>query len=248
MKSGKVLIVTGASRGIGAATARLAAAHGYSVCVNYSAGQHEANGVVEHIRSAGGTAIAVGADITQPGEVEAMFGTVDRELGRLTALVNNAGISGKRGLLQDMDIQDLKRVLEVNVVGYFLCTREATRRMAITMGGLGGTIVNVSSQAALHGGNRISPYAASKAAINAFTVGLAREVATDGIRANVVSPGIIATEQHDFTDPNNRERLSANIPMARIGTPEEVAEAILWLLSEKASYVTGTILPVAGGR
>lgn len=243
----KVMLVTGASRGIGAATAQLAAVHGYSVCVNFCNGRKEAEAVVDRIQSFGGTAIVVQADTTRPDEVEAMFRTVDRELGPPTALVNNAGISGKRTQLQDMDVQDLKRVLETNVAGYFLCAREAVRRMT-TADRPGGAIVNVSSQAGQFGGERILHYAASKAAVNTLTIGLAREVAASGIRVNAVSPGVIATQQHAQSDPKDWERLRASIPLARIGTAEEVAEAILWLLSDKASYVTGAILPVAGGR
>lgn len=248
MSHDKILVVTGASRGIGAATARLAAARGYSVCVNYRSGRQEAEAVVEQIRTAGGVAIAVQADTTRPNEVESMFRTVDRELGPLTALVNNAGISGERGLLQDMSIEDLRLVLEVNIVGYFLCAREAVRQMELTADGTCRAIVNVSSQAAQYGGHRILHYAASKAAINAFTIGLAREVAAKDIRVNAVSPGIIDTAQHDFSNKKYLEDLSTNIPLARIGKPEEVAEAILWLLSEKASYITGAIVPVSGGR
>ena len=242
------MIVTGASRGIGAATAVLAAQRGYAVCVNYERNREQAESVVSEINSQQGKAIAVQADIGKPQEVERLFETVDKKLGSLSALVNNAGIAGPRGELRQMDVDVLQRVFDVNVLGYFFCARQAIRRFAFSQGGRGGGIVNISSQAAQFGGNRITPYAASKAAINTFTIGLAREVAEENIRVNAVSPGIIETDQQKALDPSRRKELIESIPMKRAGDPDEVAATILWLLSDKASYVTGAIIPVAGGR
>ncbi len=239
------LIVTGSGRGIGAATARLAAREGYAVCVNYHSQSDPAERLAEEIRATGGRAVAVQADTSVPSDVERLFATAGEQLGPLTALVNNAGISGGRSRLVDTDIETLKRVLDVNVVGYFLCAQQAVRRMAESGNGKAGGIVNVSSQAAQFGGNQLAHYAASKAAVNAFTIGLAREVAAQGIRVNAVSPGIIDSGQQD---PAETEKLGRSVPIGRVGAPAEVAEAILWLLSDRASYVTGAILPVAGGR
>ena len=243
-----VLIVTGASRGIGAATARLAAARGFSVGVNYLGNRTAAERVAAEIESSGAKAIAVRADVGEEAEVAKLFETVDRELGPVTALVNNAGINGGYSRVDEVDGARLTQVFATNVFGTFFCAREAVRRMSTAHGGPGGAIVNVSSQAATFGGNKLAHYAASKAAVNAFTIGLAREVAGEGIRVNAVSPGVIETEALGELDAGRLEGLKARLPMERFGGPEEVAETILWLLSDQASYVTGAILPVAGGR
>ena len=244
----KVLIVTGGSRGIGAATSLRAAQIGYSVCINYEKSSKNANQVVREINFKGGKAIAVQADISSAKEVERLFKTTEIELGALSALVNNAGISGSRSKLIDLDISEIKHIFEVNLLGYFYCAKEAIKRMSRSSGGQGGAIVNISSQAAKYGGNGLTPYAASKAAINNFTLSLSREVALEGIRVNAVSPGIIETDQHDFSNEAVLNNKKKEIPVGRLGTPQEVANAILWLLSDKAAYVTGALLPVTGGR
>ena len=244
----KVLIVTGGNRGIGAATSLRAAQIGYSVCINYEKSSKNANQVVREINSNGGKAIAVQADISSAKEVERLFKTTEIELGALSALVNNAGISGSRSKLIDLDISEIKHIFEVNLLGYFYCAKEAIKRMSRSSGGQGGAIVNISSQAAKFGGNGLTPYAASKAAINNFTLSLSREVALEGIRVNAVSPGIIETDQHDFSNEAVLNNKKKEIPAGRLGTPQEVANAILWLLSDKAAYVTGALLPVTGGR
>jgi len=244
----KVLIVTGGSRGIGAATSLRAAQIGYSVCINYEKSSKNANQVVREINFKGGKAIAVQADISSAKEVERLFKTTEIELGALSALVNNAGISGSRSKLIDLDISEIKHIFEVNLLGYFYCAKEAIKRMSRSSGGQGGAIVNISSQAAKYGGNGLTPYAASKAAINNFTLSLSREVALEGIRVNAVSPGIIETDQHDFSNEAVLNNKKKEIPAGRLGTPQEVANAILWLLSDKAAYVTGALLPVTGGR
>ena len=244
----KVLIVTGGSRGIGASIATKAAKMGYSVCVNYRKNSEEANQIVEEINSKGGEAIAVQADISSIKEVESLFRTAEIELGTLSALVNNAGISGPRSKLSDLDPAEMKHIFEVNLLGYFYCTKEAVKRMSSSCSGQGGAIVNISSQAAKFGGSNLTAYAASKAAINSFTFALSKEVALEGIRINAVSPGIIETDQHDFSDELVFKNIKKEIPIGRLGTPQEVACAVLWLLSDKAAYVTGTVLPVAGGR
>ena len=247
---GKVLIVTGASRGIGAATARLAAARGYDVCVNYVRNRAAADALVEDIVALGRRAIAVGADVASEADVVRLFETVDRSLGRVAALVNNAAILERQSRVEQMDAARLARILATNVTGSFLCAREAVRRMSHEHGGGGGTIVNVSSAAARLGSpNEYVDYAASKGAIETFTIGLAREVAEQGIRVNAVRPGIIATEIHaSGGDPDRPERVKGAIPMKRAGHAQEVAAAILWLLSDEASYSTGAILDVSGGR
>jgi NAD(P)-dependent dehydrogenase (short-subunit alcohol dehydrogenase family) len=246
----KVLIVTGGSRGIGAATATLAATRGYAVCVNYRKNQAAADAVVAQIQAAGGTALAVGADVASEPDVVRLFETVDARLGPLTALVNNAGILEKQTRVEDIDAARIDRVFATNVRGAFICAREAVRRLSTTHGGPGGAIVNVSSRAAQLGApGEYVDYAASKAALDALTVGLAREVAAEGIRVNGVRAGIIYTEIHaDGGEPGRVDRLGPTLPMRRGGDPMEVARAILWLLSEEASYSTASFLDVAGGR
>ncbi len=245
-----VLLVTGASRGIGAATALLAATSGYAVCVNYRARQDEAEQIVGAIKRAGGIAIHAAADVSKPDEVEGLFAKIDMELGTITALVNNAGILERQMRLEDMDAGRIERVLATNVVGSFLCAREAVRRMARSRGGRGGSIVNVSSMAARLGSpNEYIDYAASKGAIDTMTIGLAREVAHEGIRVNAVRPGLIDTEMHaSGGEPGRIDRLKGSVPLQRGGTAEEVARAILWLLSDEASYTTGSFIDVSGGR
>ena len=246
----KVAIVTGSGRGIGAATARLAARRGWDVCVNYAGRAERAEAVVADVRAAGGRAIAVQADVSSEADVRRLFEACDRELGPLDALVNNAGIVQKAGKLLDYDAADVRRVLDVNVTGSFLCAQQAARRMSTARGGKGGAIVNVSSVAAVIGGaNQWLPYGAAKGAINTFTLGLARELAPEGIRVNAVLPGLIDTEIHAEAGLGDRlHKLAPQVPMGRIGTPEECAEAILWLMSGEAAYLIGAILPVSGGR
>jgi NAD(P)-dependent dehydrogenase (short-subunit alcohol dehydrogenase family) len=247
---GNVLLVTGASRGIGAATARLAARHGHAVAVNYAARRDAADAVVARIRAAGGTAIAVQADVAREDQVLAMFDTIDRELGRLTGLVNNAGVVDVSARLEDMSMARWRRMFDINVMGTFLCAREAVRRMSPRRGGAGGAIVNVSSAASRLGSpDQYVDYASAKGAVDAFTLGLAKEVAADGIRVNTVRPGLIDTEIHASGGiPDRVERLAPQVPMRRAGTAEEVAEAIVWLLSPQASYTTMSLLDVSGGR
>ncbi len=246
----KVLIITGGSRGIGAATARLAAQRGYAVCVNYASNRKAAETVVADIERGGGKAIAVAADVSQESDVLRMFETVDKALGRLTALVNNAGTLEKQMRLEQMDAARLTRTLAVNVVGAFLCAREAVKRMSTRHGGSGGAIVNVSSGAARLGSpNEYVDYAASKGAIDTMTIGLSQEVAAEGIRVNAVRPGYIYTDFHALGgEPGRVDRVKQFVPMRRGGQPEEAANAILWLLSDEASFSTGTFIDVTGGR
>ncbi|BCS30869.1 short-chain dehydrogenase [Luteitalea sp. TBR-22] len=248
--SSPVLLITGGSRGIGAATARLAAARGYRVAFTYLERSATADALVTEIEAAGGTAIALQADVAREDDVLRVFAEVDRRFGRLTALVNNAGILEPQMRLDQMDVRRWTRVLATNVIGAFVCAREAVLRMSTLHGGTGGAIVNVGSMASLIGGAReYIDYAASKGALDSMTVGLAREVATEGIRVNGVRPGPIHTEIHaSGGEPNRIERLKHFIPMQRGGHVEEVASAILWLLSDEASYVTGALLDVSGGR
>ncbi|SNS68053.1 NAD(P)-dependent dehydrogenase, short-chain alcohol dehydrogenase family [Noviherbaspirillum humi] len=246
----KVMIITGGSRGIGAATARLAAAAGYAVCINYRRNREAAQALVAEIEAGGGRAMALPGDVAEEADVLALFRAVDDAYGRVTALVNNAGILERQMRLDEMDVGRLGRVLSTNVIGSFLCAREAVRRMSARHGGRGGAIVNVSSVAARLGSpHEYIDYAASKGAIDAMTVGLAKEVAAEGVRVNAVRPGVIYTEIHaSGGEPGRVDRVKDTVPMKRGGQPEEVATAILWLLSEAASYTTGAIIDVAGGR
>jgi NAD(P)-dependent dehydrogenase (short-subunit alcohol dehydrogenase family) len=249
MKDG-VIMVTGGGRGIGAATARLAASRGYAVCVNYLHNRAAAQTVVNEIRAAGAKAIAVSGDVASEPDVLNLFLECDRQLGPLTALVNNAGIVARQSRVEAMDAARLQRMFATNVVGAFLCAREAIRRMSTKHGGQGGAIVNLSSGASRLGSpGEYVDYAASKGAIDTMTIGLAKELAQEGIRVNCVRPGFVNTEIHAAGgEPNRIERLRDSIPMKRGGEPEEVARAVLWLLSDEASYSTGAILDVTGGR
>ncbi|MBC5782989.1 SDR family oxidoreductase [Ramlibacter sp. USB13] len=246
----EVLLVTGGSRGIGAATAVLAARKGYAVAVNYASNEAAANEVVRTIRDAGGQAIAVRADVADESQVLEMFAQVDAQLGRLTALVNNAGVVDRPARVEDMSVARLERMFGINVIGSVLCAREAVKRMGKRHGGRGGAIVNLSSAAARLGApGQYVDYAAAKGAIDAFTIGLAKEVAADGIRVNAVRPGLIETEIHASGGlPDRVRELSHQVPMQRGGTAEEVAHAILWLLSPEASYTTMSLVEVSGGR
>jgi NAD(P)-dependent dehydrogenase (short-subunit alcohol dehydrogenase family) len=245
-----VVLVTGASRGIGAATALLAAQRGYAVCVNYLRDRQAAEAVVASLRDVGAPAISVAADVSVEAEVVRMFAVIDSELGALTALVNNAGMLQQQMPFAEMDQARWQRVFATNVFGSFLCAREAVRRMSSRSGGRGGAIVNVSSLAARTGSpGEYVDYAASKGAIDSFTRGLAAEVAEQGIRVNAVRPGFIATDMHaSGGEPERIERVRHSVPLKRGGTPEEVARAILWLLSDEASFTTGAFIDVAGGR
>lgn len=246
----RVLLITGGSRGIGAATALLAAQDGWAVAVNYANNQAAANQVVQAIAQAGGQAIAVQGDVADEAQIARLFATVDQQLGRVTGLVNNAGVVDVTARVEDMSWQRLERMMRINVLGTFACAKEAIRRMSTRHGGQGGVIVNLSSVAARLGAPaQYVDYAASKGAIDTFTVGLAKELATENIRVNAVRPGVIDTDIHASGGLPNRARdLAPLIPMQRAGTAEEIAESIVWLLSDKASYVTGTCLDVGGGR
>ena len=248
--SGKVLLVTGGSRGIGAETARLAAARGWRVAVNYVSDRAAAEAVVAEIEAAGGEALAVKGDVGEEADVVSMFVAVDARFGRLDGLVNNAGIVDRKARVDEMSAARLERMMRVNVIGSFLCAREAVKRMSTRHGGKGGVIVNLSSAAARLG----SPgwyvdYAASKGAIDTFTKGLALEVADEGIRVCGVRPGIVATDIHSSGgEPDRVEKVRSGLPMKREGRPEEIASAVVWLLSGEASYITGATLDVSGGR
>lgn len=248
--SDQVLLVTGGSRGIGAATAWLGAQRGYAVAVNYAQQAGAAEALVARIRAAGGRAMAVQADVAQEDQVLAMFGRIDAQLGRLTALVNNAGVVDVSARVDEMSVARLRRMFDINVIGSMVCAREAVRRMSTRHGGRGGAIVNVSSAASRLGSpGQYVDYAAAKGAIDAFTVGLAKEVAAEDIRVNAVRPGLIETEIHASGGLPDRVRdLAHLVPMQRGGTAEEVAEAILWLLSPAASYTTMALVDVSGGR
>ena len=245
----QVMVVTGGSRGIGAAIARLAAARGYRVCLSYVVDGAAAEGVLADINDEGGTAVAVRADVSEPGDVTALFESASG-LGRISAVVNNAGILFPQGRVEDVDADRLRRLLDVNVVGAFLVARAAVRQMSTAHGGSGGSIVNVSSRAAVLGAaDEYVDYAASKAALDALTIGLSQEVAPFGVRVNAVRPGIIRTDIHaSGGEPGRPDRLAPVIPLRRAGDPDEVARAVCWLASDEASYVTGTFIDVGGGR
>lgn len=246
----KVILITGGSRGIGAATVRLAIQQGYAVCFSYHSQQAAAEALVQDLQNQGGEIRAVQADISQKASICQLFAACDQAFGRLDALVNNAGILEQQIRVQAMDAARLQRIFTTNVIGSFLCAREAIKRMSTQLGGQGGSIVNLSSVAARLGAPfEYVDYAASKGAIDTFTLGLAKEVATEGIRVNAVRPGIIYTDIHaSGGEPNRVERVKASIPMQRGGYPEEIASAILWLISEQAAYTSGAILDVTGGR
>ncbi len=246
----KTILVTGGSRGIGAATSALLARRGYCVAVNFARDADSAARVVADAKEQGVSALAIGADLADEDQVVEMFRQVDEQLPPLAGLVNNAGTQFTQSDLVDMDAARIRRVLDVNVTGAMICAREAVRRLSTERGGAGGAIVNVSSVAAVHGGpTEYLDYAASKGAVDTLTIGLAKEVATQGIRVNAVRPGIIETEIHALGgEPGRAARLAPQIPMQRPGRAQEVAEAIVWLLDDAASYVTGAILNVSGGR
>jgi len=245
----KILVVTGGSRGIGAETARLAAERGYAVAVNYRENRAAAESLVQDLRR-NASAIAVQADVASEADIVRLFQTVDRELGRVTALVNNAGIVDRGTRVADMTAARIARMFAINVTGSFLCAREAVKRMSTRLGGPGGAIVNVSSIASRLGGSgEYVDYAASKGAIDTFTIGLAKELGAEGIRVNAVRPGVIRTDIHlSSGDPARVERIGALAPLQRPGEAAEVARAILWLLSDEASYMTGALVDVTGGR
>lgn len=246
----KVLLVTGGSRGIGAEVSRLGARAGYRIAFSYVSNEQAAKALVREIEDAGGEAIAIRADVGSEDDILSMFETVDHRFGRLDALVNNAGVVDRKARVDEMSRARLERMMRINVIGSILCAREAVKRMSTSHGGGGGAIVNVSSLAARLGGpGEYVDYAASKGAIDSFTIGLAREVAGGGIRVNAVSPGVIGTEIHaSGGQPDRAERMRGAIPMQRAGKAEEIAAAILWLLSDEASYATGANLEVGGGR
>jgi NAD(P)-dependent dehydrogenase (short-subunit alcohol dehydrogenase family) len=245
-----VVLVTGSGRGIGAAAARLAARRGHAVFVNYAEREDRARAVVDEIRAGGGRAALGRADVSKEDEVEAMFAALDRELGPITGLVNNAGITGPATRSEDYDAATLRRILDVNVTGTLLCTQQALRRMSTRHGGKGGSIVNLSSIASTIGGaGQWTGYAAAKGAVNSLTIGLARELAPEGIRVNALLPGAIDTEIHAAAGVGDRlAKIAPTVPAGRIGTAEECAEAILWLLTGEAPYLTGALIPIAGGR
>lgn len=247
---GGVLVVTGGSRGIGASCARLGAQAGWSVCISYRSNEPAASKVVADIEAAGGRALAVASDVIAERDVADLFDQAQSAFGQVTGLVNNAGILAPASRLADIELDRWNSTIATNLTGTFLCAREAVRRMATSAGGPGGAIVNVSSMAAVLGApSEFIDYAASKGAVDALTIGLAKEVATDGIRVNGVRPGLIDTEIHAASgDASRAARLAPTVPMQRIGTADEVARTILWLLSDEASYCTGVTLNVSGGR
>jgi NAD(P)-dependent dehydrogenase (short-subunit alcohol dehydrogenase family) len=250
MNDGKVLLVTGGGRGIGAEIALGAGKRGWRVAVNYAVNAEAADGVVRAVETAGGEAFAVKGDVSSEADVLAMFDAVDKRFGRLDGLANNAGVVDRKARVDEISLARLERMMRINVIGPIICAREAVKRMSTLHGGKGGSIVNLSSVASVLGSaNEYVDYAASKGAIDSFTTGLAREVATEGIRVNAVRPGTIDTEIHaSGGQPDRAARVRDSIPMKREGQPHEIAAAVLWLLSDEASYTTGAILTVSGGR
>ena len=246
----RTLVITGGSRGIGAAVARLAGIRGYFVALSFLGNEAAAHGVVKEIRSSGGSAVAIRGDVALEADIIRLFQEAEQQLGPICGLVNNAGVTGGFSRVEALEASSLARVLTTNVAGTILCAREAVKRMSTRHGGHGGVIVNISSLAARIGGaGEWVHYAASKGAVDTFTVGLAREVAAEGVRVNAVAPGLIATDIHAANGtPDRLERLRPTIPLGRAGSPAEVAEGVLWLLSDAASYITGTILEIGGGR
>jgi len=250
MNNRKIILITGASRGIGAATAKLAADRGYRVCINYRQNAEAAQTLIQDLRRTGAEVAAFQADVSIEAEVVRMFEAIDAQFGPISVLINNAGMLERQMAVADMSAERLVRVFATNVIGSFLCAREAIARMSTRRGGQGGSIVNLSSMAARLGSpNEYVDYAAAKGAIDTFTIGLAKEVAPDGIRVNAVRPGLIYTDMHaSGGEPGRIERLKDSVPLKRGGQPEEVANAILWLASDEASYTTGTFIDVSGGR
>lgn len=248
--SKKVVLVTGGSRGIGAETAILAASKGWDVCISYNSNEKKANKVIERIKNESSRALAVQADVGLEEDIVSLFQEIDKKFGRLDALVNNAGIITKRSKLVEMDAARVRDVMNINVVGAFICSREAIKRMSNTGCGIGGVIINLSSAASRIGSpNEFIDYASSKGAIDTMTLGLAKEVAEDGIRVNAVRPGLIETDLHaDTGDKDRTVKLKNIIPMKRAGTAQEVANSIIWLLSDEASYINGALVDVSGGR
>jgi NAD(P)-dependent dehydrogenase (short-subunit alcohol dehydrogenase family) len=249
-ESRRTLVVTGGSRGIGAAVARLAGTRGFSVAVNFLSKEAAADSVVKEIRASGGSAVAIRGDIGLEADIIRLFQDAEQELGPIYGLVNNAGVTGGFSRVETLEAASLAQVLSANVAGTILCAREAVKRMSTRRGGRGGVIVNISSLAARTGGaGEWVHYAASKGAVDTFTIGLAREVASEGIRVNAVAPGLIETELHAANRaPDRLARLTPTIPLGRPGSPAEIAEGVLWLLSDAASYTTGAILEIGGGR
>jgi NAD(P)-dependent dehydrogenase (short-subunit alcohol dehydrogenase family) len=244
----KVLVVTGGSRGIGAAVANLAGDRGYAVAVAYQSAERQAADIVQNIGQAGSKAAAFQVDVTSPDSVERMFVAVEQTLGRPAALVNSAGSTGGARPILELEPSMLQSIVATNLFGTIYCIRAAALRMARSLGGSGGAIVNLSSEAARFGGNRLAAYAAAKAGVSTFTIAAARELAAEGIRVNAVSPGVIATDQHAGNDAQRTASLLASIPLGRMGTAAEVAQSVLWLLSDEASYITGSVLSIHGGR
>lgn len=245
-----VMLITGGGRGIGAATARLAAAAGYDVAISFFGNEAAAQAVAADVEAAGRRALAVRADSAAPDDVSALFQAIDRTFGRIDVLVNNAGIIGRQSRLEDLDFERMRRIFAVNAIGPILCAQQAARRMSHRHGGRGGVVINISSASARLGSpNEYVDYAASKGALETFTTGFSKEVAAEGIRVNCIRPGHIYTEMHaSGGEPGRVDRVKSSIPMGRGGQPEEVARAVLWLASAEASFITGTFLDVTGGK